>query len=215
MVKQRATCNALLERHGRSFATELGVDITKNTPMPLFRLLSFALLASTRISADIAMDAAQALVKQGWTTAARLAHTTWRQRTDTLNRAGYARYDESTSTMLGDTCTLLLGQYNGDLRRLRARAGNDPGTERKLIKKCKGIGDVGTDIFFREVQAAWPELYPFADKLSLRAARRLGLGDSAEDLAQQVDQVTYPRFVAALVRCDLAGDHEDISSAAS
>lgn len=51
-----------------------------------------------------------------------MAEATWRQRTDVLNRAGYARYDESTSRMLGDTAQLLLDRYRGDLRKLREEA---------------------------------------------------------------------------------------------
>jgi len=67
-----------------------------------------------------------------------------------LNRAGYARYDESTSRMLGDTCALLLERYRGDLRKLREEAGHDPQRERALLKEFKGLGDVGVDIFSRE-----------------------------------------------------------------
>ena len=38
---------ALLERHGRTFAGELGIPIEKNTPSPLFMLLYATLLFST------------------------------------------------------------------------------------------------------------------------------------------------------------------------
>lgn len=205
----------LLERHGRSFAAELGVDPAKNTPAPLFRLLCFALLASTRISADIAMRAAHTLADQGWTSAEKMAASTWRERTDTLNRSGYARYDESTSRMLGDTAALLVEQYGGDLRKLRERANYEPAAERKLLKQCKGIGDVGAAIFCREAQAAWDEWYPFADKLALRAADRLGLETDAQALARHVPREDFARLVAALVRCDFARDHEDIRATAA
>ena len=215
MSTEQAIVDALLARHGQTFAAELGVDPAKNTPAPLFRLLCFALLASTRISANIAMNAAHALAERGWTSADKLTASTWRERTDTLNRAGYARYDESTSRMLGDTAALLVEQYGGDLRRLRERAACDPATERKRLKECKGIGDVGADIFFREAQAAWDEWYPFADKLALRAGQRLGLGDDAEAFARLVLQSDYTRLIAALVRCDFAGDHDDIKAAAA
>src|SRR5699024_7890552 len=136
MDMKQGRCDALLERHGRSFASELGVDISRNTPSPLFRVFTFALLASTRISADIAMHAARALAAQGWTTAAGMAQATWRERTDALNRAGYARYDEKTSSQLADSCAHLLDQYHGDLRQLRQRAERDPGFERKRLKQC-------------------------------------------------------------------------------
>ncbi len=215
MSSQQAIVTTLLERHGRTFAAELGVDPARNTPSPLFRLLCFALLASTRVGADIAMRAARSLAEQGWTTADKLGQSSWRERTDVLNRAGYARYDESTARMLGDTTALLIEHYGGDLRRLRERAERDPARERKLLKECKGIGDVGANIFLREAQAAWGECYPFADKLALRAAGRLDLGDDAESLAEHAPQAEFPRLVAALVRCEFAGDHDNIKATAS
>ena len=92
-----------------------------------------------------------------------------------LNRHGYARYDERTAAMLGDACELLLERYRGDLRRLRDEAGRDPRRERRLLKQVKGLGDVGVDIFFREAQVAWEELFPFVDRRAAQTARRLGL----------------------------------------
>ena len=59
---------ALLERHGRTFAGELGIPFEKNTPSPLFMLLYATLLFSTRISAKIAVQATGALADRGWTT---------------------------------------------------------------------------------------------------------------------------------------------------
>lgn len=215
MPTRQSLVDTLLDRHGRTFAAELGVDVVKNTPSPLFRLLCFALLASARISADVAMKTAKALASQGWTTADKMAAATWRERTDTLNRAGYARYDESTSRMLGDTAAMLIEEYGGDLRKLRERAGREPGAERRLLKECKGIGDVGADIFMREAQAAWDELYPFADKLAIKAGQRFELGDDAATLARRVGHAEYPRLIAALIRTQLAGDYDDILAAAS
>jgi hypothetical protein len=132
------------------------------------------------------------------------------KRARTLNEAGYARYDERTSSMLGDTSAMLLEKYEGDLRKLREAAGRDPGKERQLLKECKGLGDVGVDIFFREIQVAWEELYPFADRRALQAAGRLGLPDDAKGLARLVPRDDFPRLTAALVRTGLARDFDDI-----
>jgi hypothetical protein len=74
------------------------------------------------------------------------------------------------------------------------------------LKEVKGLGDVGVDIFFREAQAAWEELYPFADKRALQTARNLGLPDDADKLAERVDRKDFPRLVAALVRA--SGDED-------
>jgi hypothetical protein len=202
--------DALLERHGRTYAQELGIDLAKGTPSVLFRWLCASILLSARISADIAMSAARALADQGWTTAQKMAASTWEQRTRTLNGAGYARYDESTSRMLGDTAGMLLEKYGGDLRRLREDASRDPATERRLLKECKGLGDVGVDIFFREVQVVWDELYPFAGKRDLDAAARLGLEKDAASLAKRVPRHDFPRLTAALVRAGLAKDFEKV-----
>ncbi len=204
----------LLDRYGRTFAEELGIPAEKGTPSPLFRLLCASLLFSARISSDIAMRAARALAEQGWTTAQKLARSTWEERTRTLNQAGYARYDERTSSMLGDTTGLLLDKYSGDLRQLRRAAERHPARERRLLKEFKGMGDVGADIFFREVQVAWDELRPFADDKALRAAKHLGLGNDTESLVGLVPAKDFPRLVAALVRVDLAGDHEEVRQAA-
>lgn len=200
--------DALLDRYGQTFAAELGIPVARNTPSPLFMLLCAALLYSARIRADAATHALKALFAQGWTIPKKLAASTWDERVKVLNAHGYARYDESTARMLGETAELLLSTYDGDLRKLREEAGRKPSKERTLLKAFKGVGDVGVNIFFREVQLAWPELYPFADKAALSAAKRLGLGGSAAELAELVRREDFPRLVAALVRVHLANAHE-------
>ncbi len=198
----------LLRRFGKTYAHALSIDLTHGTPSALFQWLCASLLFSARIRADTALAAARALFREGLTTAETMAAATWEQRTRILNRAGYARYDESTSRMLGETSRMLLDRYKGDLRNLREAAGRDPHEERRLLEQFKGIGDVGADIFMREVQLVWEELYPFADRRGLSAAAKLGLGDSAQALARLVEAQEFPRLMAALVRVDLGKHHE-------
>jgi endonuclease III len=205
----------LLDRHGRTFASEAGIRLQRNTPSPLFRLLCLSLLISARIGAEVAMAAARALADAGWTTPQAMASATWEERTRVLNRAGYARYDESTSRYLAATAELLLDRYDGDLRRVRDEADGDPDEVARRLRECKGIGAVGAAVFLREVQVAWRELAPFADDRTLDSARRLGLPDSAEGLRDHVDDDdTFVRLVAALVRADLEHDHDRVLEAA-
>lgn len=199
----------LLDRHGRTFASEVGVDLSGNTPSPLFRWLCAALLLSARISHDTALNAAQALADAGLTTAAQMVKSSWEDRVAVLNNAGYARYDESTARMLGETAERVQEEYGGDLRKMREKAGQDPDAQRAALKEFKGIGEVGADIFLREMQAVWPEHYPFADEKALKAAKRLGLPDTVDGLAGLVDREDFPRLLAALVRADLAGNTAD------
>jgi endonuclease III len=205
---------AVLERHGQTYAHELGIDLGGGGPSALFRMLVASILFSARIGAQQAVTAARALADQGWTTAEKMAATPWERRVRVLNQHGYARYDERTATMLGDACALLLDRYGGDLRQLRDEAGRDPGRERGLLKQVKGIGDVGVDIFFREVQVAWEELYPFADARALDAAKQLGLGGDVAKLADGRDHERFTRLVAGLVRVRLARDYDEVLAAA-
>jgi hypothetical protein len=214
MASQRETAHALLERHGRTFADELRIDVAGNTPSVLYRLLCAAMLMSARIGSQIALEAARNLTRHGWRSPRKLAESTWAQRVEALNEAGYARYQERTATMLGDLTEHLLERYGGDLRKLREQAGRDPKAERALLKEFKGLGDVGVDIFFREVQVAWDELVPFADRRALDAAGRLGLPKDPRKLAGLVDTEEYPRLVAALVRAELDDDYDAVRRAA-
>ena len=212
--EQEGIARVVLDAHGQTFAGELSIPVERNTPSALFRLLCAALLFSARIRASVAANAARAIADHGWTTPGKLAASTWEDRTRVLNGAGYARYDERTATMLGETAALLLDDYAGDLRRLREAADRDPAAERRRLKAFKGIGDVGVDIFFREVQIAWDELYPFTDRTALKAAERLGLPASARDLADLVDTDDFPRLVAGLVRVHLAKAYDDVEAIA-
>lgn len=205
----QATARAVLELYPRSYAQELGVR-SLETPSGLYRLLVMATLMSARIRASVAVDATRALFRSRWTTAKRMGEATWEERTRVLNKAGYARYDESTSRMLGDTAEFLLTAFGGDLRRLRVEAGRDPAAERRMLKQCKGIGDVGVDIFNREVQRSWTELYPFADRRALTAAKRLGVGSDARDLTGLAQGDDFVRLVNNLARIDVEKSYDEV-----
>jgi len=207
--------DALIGGYGQLYSEELGIDLSKNTPSVLFRWLCASLLLSARISTEIGMHAAEALAEAGWTTPSRMADSAWAARVQVLNRAGYARYDESTARMLGETAEKLIADYRGDLRKLRALADCAPSAERRLLKAFKGIGDVGVDIFCREAQIVWEELRPFADKKSMGAARRLGLPAEGHALAACVAPTQFPRLLAALVRVDLADAYDKVRRTAN
>lgn len=204
---------ALLDRHGRTFASDAGIKLA-DRPAPLFQLLVLATLLSARIRGDIAVAAARALRDAGWTTARKMADATWAQRTKVLNRSGYARYDERTSRMLGDTADRVSEECGGDLRRLRERADGDVGELRSSLTTFKGIGEVGADVFLREVQGVWPEYRPFVDSRVSEGAKRLGLPSSPGGLARLVDEDDFVRLVAALVRVTTAKDADEVRRAA-
>jgi hypothetical protein len=206
MLSRRRTVEVLLDRHGRLYSQALGLNLRSGSAPMLFQWLCASLLLGGRIRAKAAQQAAEALLRQDWTAANTMAASTWEERTRLLNRSGYARYDESTSKRLGNMAQMLLDRYGGNICNLREAAHRDPQEERRLLKEFNDIGDVRVDIFFREVQLVWDELYPFADRRALHAAVELGLGDDVHELARLVAPAEFPRLVAALVRADL-GKH--------
>lgn len=200
-MSHRDIVNKLLDEHGLTYAQEAGIDL-KDTPAPLFQLLVLANLLSTRINAGIAVATARELVASGFTTPEKMRDATWQQRVDALGRGGYRRYDERTSTMLGDGATLLLDTYGGDLRKLREQS-ESPEEVLKRLQDFPGIGPTGASIFAREVQAVWPEMAPFFDKKALDGARKLALPDNPDDLTALVSDEDLPRLASALVRVAL------------
>ncbi|MFJ6608770.1 endonuclease [Streptomyces sp. NPDC091289] len=198
----RRIADVLLEECGRTYAAEAGIRL-RDTPQPLYQLLVLSHLLSARIRAPVAVAAARALFAHGMRTPRRMADATWQQRVDALGEGGYRRYDERTSTQLGEGAHLVLDVWKGDLRRLRAEADGDGGALRAGLRRVRGIGPAGADIFVREVQTIWPEMGFLAGAKALQGAERLGLPTSPGRLSEVARDRDGAAFAAALVRAAL------------
>ncbi len=130
---ERRISRTLLEHYPRTYGAEVGLG-SLGTPSRLFQLLVLSMLMGARIRASVALEAAQALFDHKWTRADRMAAASWEERAGVLNDAGYARFDERTSTMLGEAASMLQDKYSGDLRRLRDKASRD--RPRLLYRAC-------------------------------------------------------------------------------
>lgn len=203
----KKTVRDLLDEHGRTFAEEAGIDLA-DKPAPLYRLLVVAVLVSAPIQAGIAVSAARELGEFG--TARRMRDATWQQRVDALGRGHYVRYDESTSTALGEGAQLLLDRYDGDLRKLRDQADGDVEEIKAKLREVPRLGPVGADVFCREAQAVWPQLRPYFDKKALSSAEQHGLPTDPQQLAELVGGDDLARLAAALVRA--AGSRRKVSA---
>lgn len=199
MSNAQERARELLDRHGRTYAEEAGIRL-RDKPAPLFQLLVLTLLSSTRINAEIAVEAARELFAAGWRTPDRMLGSTWQQRIDALGRGGYRRYDESTATKLEECTHWLLDRYAGDLRNLPH---DDAAQVLDAITDAPRIGPVGAQIFTREVQDVWPGIGPWFDERALEEAKRLGLPSTPERLAALAPQGQVGRLAAALVRSRL------------
>ncbi|SCL24040.1 hypothetical protein GA0074692_1693 [Micromonospora pallida] len=202
MSDERAVARALLRCQPHTYAEEAGIRLA-DRPAALYQLLVLATLLSTRIRARVAVAAAGELFAAGWRTPQRMEAAAWQDRVDALGRGHYRRYDERTATMLGTGARLCLDRWRGDLRRLHTAAHGDLAGLRRLLTAFPGIGPTGADIFLREVQTVWPDIRPFADRRALAGAARLGLPQSAADLAALVGPADVGRLTSALVRVAL------------
>jgi hypothetical protein len=74
-----------------------------------------------------------------------------------------------------------------------------------MLKRFKGIGDTGADIYLREVQDVWTWVRPYFDKRATRTAKVLGLPGDPEKLGALAPRANA-RLAAALVRASLDND---------
>lgn len=206
----------LLGRAGRGYADAHGFSVTAN-PASLFRLLLLSLLTAGRRDHRQAGTIAQALVARGWDSAARLAGSRYEERVTVVRAAGAGRTSERLAETLGDLASAVVDRYRGDLRRLRSEARRDRAAERRLLVDLPGVTDAAVDLFFLDVQAIWPEAGPFFDRRSLRAAARLGLGGTVDEVAALAgagaERVAW--LAGALAQVDLDDRYREVRAAAA
>ena len=191
----------LMKIAGTTYADEAGITM-RDKPMPLFQLLVLCMLASKPIDATIATQAARELFKAGLRTPKSVLAADRATMIDAFGRASYARYDESSADRLTDIAAALRDDYGGDLRELAVAAHHDVNTVTSLLKRFKGIGDTGADIFLREVQDVWTWVRPHFDERATAAARDIGLPADPTALSALAPRKAA-RLAAALVRVSL------------
>ncbi|MEU5962475.1 hypothetical protein ABZ777_14810 [Micromonospora parva] len=211
-VEDRKRLARRLAGSGRGFAEQYGFRVTNN-PSSLFQVLCLSVLLARRGDFRRAVDGARALCDEGWDSAARLARSLHEDRARVLRASGQRGDVDGLASVLGDLARTVVERYRGDLRRLRAVAHHDPVRERALLAELPGVDGQVVDLFLREAQALWREVAPVADRRALAAARRLGLGRSADDLAGlasgESEQLAW--LVGALARVDLEHRYAEVT----
>ncbi|GAB3842541.1 endonuclease [Micromonospora andamanensis] len=212
-IEDRKRLARRLAGSGRGFAEQYGFRVTNN-PSSLFQVLCLAVLLARPGDFRRALDGGHALREAGWDSAARLAGSSPADRVDVLRVSGQRGDLDALADLLGELARTVVDRYRGDLRRLRSAAHRDPARERALLTALPGVDEQVADLFLREAQALWREVAPVADRRALTAARRLGLGRSAEDLAGLSGGRASERLawlVGALARVDLEGRYAELA----
>ena len=204
MAEHERVVRQLLKVAGTTYAAEADVRV-RDKPMPLFQLLTLCMLASKPIDATIAMRAGRALFDDGLKSPKAVLAADRQTMIDAFGRAHYVRYDESSATRLTEMAQRVADEYSGDLREIAGRSAQDVAAAKRMLKKFKGIGDTGADIFLREVQDVWTWVRPYFDKRATRTAKSLGLPGDPEKLGALAPRANA-RLAAALVRASLDKD---------
>lgn len=207
----------MLVTEGGSFAAALGIELAGLRAEQIYLWFLAAVLYGAPIPESVATRTWREFAKSGVTTPQGMLATSWDGLVAILDRGGYARYDYKTATKLLDINRALIADYAGDLNRLHAAAADLADLERRIMALGKGIGEVTTGIFLRELRGRWEKAAPALSPLALRAAVALGYvkGNTEAPLAklkqlwrgQGGTDVDFVEFEAALVRTGLKLRH--------
>ena len=210
MTRDSTTVDTLLDAAGRTYADQAGITL-RDKPAPLYRLLVLAVLLSTRIRADIAVDAARELVRSGMGTPTRMREASWQDRVDALGAFLNDRLAADVERASGDKSLLidavLAPRGISPLWCDAIESAGPYGAGWPAPRVATGpVRIVGADIFCREAQDVWPELRPALDGKARQGAQRLNLPTDPHRLARLVADNDLGRLAAALTRAALDAD---------
>jgi hypothetical protein len=197
----------LLERYGRLFAEELGIDLEKEP----FKWFLASILFGARISTTIAQRTYRAYDEAGLTSPQKIATSSHGTLIDLHGRGGYARYDGITADYVIDISQRLLENYDGDIEQLDKISQNPKDLER-LLQEFRGVGPVTAKIFLRELRGLWRNADPEPTSVEILAAKKLGIIESDVNVLEKfkefwqrnsVEGYDFRNFEAALVRVGL------------
>ncbi|MDH5770614.1 MAG: hypothetical protein OEZ25_04930 [Candidatus Bathyarchaeota archaeon] len=197
----------LLERYGKLFSQELGIDVEKEP----FRWFLASILFGARISTIIAKRTYEAYDEAGLTSAQKIAASNQETLINLHGRGGYVRYDGITADYIMDVSRKLLEKYDGDVEKLDKISQNPKDLEGRL-QEFRGVGPVTAKIFLRELRGLWKNVDPGSTSIEIVATKKLGIIESDENALEKlkefwhknrVEGYDFRNFETALVRLGL------------
>lgn len=197
----------LLERYGKLFSQELGLDVEKEP----FRWFLASILFGARISTIIAKRTYEAYDEAGLTSAQKIAASNQETLINLHGRGGYVRYDGITADYIIGVSRKLLEKYDGDVEKLDKISQNPEDLEGRL-QEFRGVGPVTAKIFLRELRGLWKNADPEPTSIEIVATKKLGIIESDENALEKlkefwhknrVEGYDFRNFETALVRLGL------------
>jgi hypothetical protein len=167
----------LLEKTGRPYSEELGIDLKSCQKDEVAKWFLASILFGARISENTAMKTYREFEKAGTVSPEKILETGWEGLIAILGAGGYARYDAKTATKLLEVFGNLQKLYGGDLNAPHEEASDPRDLEKRLKDLGKGIGDVTVSIFLRDMRYCWEKADPCPTDMVVLAMDDLGIDD--------------------------------------
>jgi len=178
------------------YSEELGIELNKKTDRQYFRWFLASLLFGGHISETIARNTYHAFERHGLLTPGKILAAGWDYLVSSIMReGGYIRYDGRKSQQVLRDCSMLIGQYDGSLKKVHGAAADHQDLELRLLA-FYGIGPVTTNIFLRELRPYWRKADPEPLPAVLEEAAELGLKLGEYNRKT----ITFTRIEAGLMR---------------
>ncbi len=194
----------LIKQYPTTFREDVGLDFHRDDAEGLFHWLTATVLFAKPVSWKSSANTAKAFFDAGIVTAEQMADCGWSGRLEILEQSSMPRFRETMADLLGEMAGYVGERYAGDLHRLHDDCSIEGVTRR--LTDVPGIGELGCDIYLKEVQHIWKTAFPYADEDALNAAQQIGLPGHAERLANGRSREDFVRLVSALTKAALEND---------
>ncbi|MBN1841322.1 MAG: DNA methylase [Deltaproteobacteria bacterium] len=157
------------------YSEELGIALKSARNGVHFKWFLASLLFGGRISETIAKNTYRAFERHDLLTPDKILAAGWEFLVNPIMReGGYVRYDGKKSTQILQDCEMLVGDYQGSLKKLHDISETSSELEARLLA-FYGVGPVTANIFLRELRPFWRKADPRPLPIVNEMAQRIGV----------------------------------------
>ncbi len=165
----------LVNSKGQRYSDVLGINVNSGEDKEVFKWFLASILFGAPITESSVIKTYRCFEKHRILTPKKIVETGWNGLVNILDEGSYTRYDYKTADKLLLVMGNLGSRYDGNITRLHNEASSPADLEKKLKQLGKGIGDVTTGIFLRELRGVWSKADPKPTPLVIQAANTLDI----------------------------------------
>lgn len=182
MVKKisHSAAKTLVKNFGKRYSELLGIDLKSKGEPEIFKWFLASLLFGAPITEASVVKTYRCFEARGAITPEKIISLGWHGLVSTLDEGSYTRYDFKTADKLLEVMSNLIKSYGGSLSNLHERALDREDLEVRIKALGKGVGNVTTSIFLRELRGIWEKADPKPTEPEILAAKHLGITRSTD-----------------------------------